>query len=379
MTELFPPIEPYDRGLLDVGDGNRVYWETCGNPGGKPAVMVHGGPGQGCVPRMRSTFDPERYRAVLFDQRGCGRSTPHAADPATSLRYNTTDHLVADMERLREHLGIDRWLVTGGSWGTTLALVYAERYPHRVSEIMVSAITTTRRSEIDWLYRGVARFFPEEWERFAAGAPGTGDLLARYARLMDDPDPRVRNQAARHWLRWEDVVLSLEPGAVPGIAMISPPGGPPPAGTDLPGDAGLAFVRICAHYFSHAAWLEEGAVIRDAGRLAGIPGVLIHGRLDMSCPADTAWQLARAWPGAELLIDDHSGHKGSDIKRAWMLGTLARFAGRLPAEQKAERPHDQRRDRDPPEQVQGESRAGDDQNDQKSQQENHFRASLSLK
>jgi proline iminopeptidase len=137
MVELYPPIEPYDHGLLDVGDGNHVYWETCGNPDGKPAVMVHGGPGQGITPNMRRTFDPARYRAVLFDQRGCGQSTPHASDPATDLRYNTTDHLVADMERLREHLGIDRWLLTGGSWGTTLALVYAERYPHRVSQIML--------------------------------------------------------------------------------------------------------------------------------------------------------------------------------------------------------------------------------------------------
>jgi proline iminopeptidase len=316
MIELYPAIEPYDEGMLDVGDGNQVYWETCGNPDGKPAVMVHGGPGQGCVPNMRRTFDPERYRAVLFDQRGCGRSTPHASDPATSMRHNTTDHLVADMERLREQLGIDRWLVTGGSWGTTLALVYAERYPHRVTEIMVSAIWTTRRSEIDWLYRGAARFFPEEWERFRAGAPGPGDFLASYARLMADPDPQVRNQAARHWLRWEDTVLSLEPGARP------------LADDDPPDAAGLAFARTTAHYYSHAGWLADGAVIRDAGRLAGIPGVLIHGRLDLSCPVDTAWELARAWPGSELLIDDHSGHRGSDTKRAWMLGTLGRFADR---------------------------------------------------
>jgi proline iminopeptidase len=316
MIELYPAIEPYDYGMLDVGDGNLVYWETCGNPDGKPAVMVHGGPGQGCVPNMRRTFNPERYRAVLFDQRGCGRSTPHASDPATSMVHNTTDHLVADMERLREHLGIDRWLVTGGSWGTTLALVYAERYPHRVTEIMVSAIWTTRRSEIDWLYRDVARFFPEEWERFQAGAPGPGDFLADYARLMADPDPQVRHQAAQHWLRWEDTVLSLEPNARP-VAD----DGPPDA-------AGLAFARTTAHYYSQAGWLEDGAVIRDAGRLAGIPSVLIHGRLDLSCPAQTAWELARAWPGAELLIDDHSGHRGSDTKRSWMLDTLARVADR---------------------------------------------------
>ena len=208
MTELYPLIEPYDQGLLDVGDGNLVYWETCGNPDGKPAVMVHGGPGQGCAPNMRRMFDPSRYRAVLFDQRGCGRGRPHASDPGTSLAHNTTDHLVADMERLREHLGIDRWLVTGGSWGTTLGLVYAERYPHRVSEIMLSAISTTRRSEIDWLYRGAGRFFPEEWERFryGSGAAGLdGDVVARYARLMEDPilmcgpRPRRAGTAGRTW------------------------------------------------------------------------------------------------------------------------------------------------------------------------------------
>jgi len=316
MVELYPPIEPYDQGLLDVGDGNLVYWETCGNPDGKPAVMVHGGPGQGVTPNMRRTFDPARYRAVLFDQRGCGRSTPHASDPATDMRYNTTDHLVGDMERLREHLGIDRWLLTGGSWGTTLALVYAERYPHRVSQIMVSAISTTRRSEIDWLYRGVARFFPEEWERFRDSAGGTdrdGDLVAAYARLMESADPQVRNQAASSWGTWEDVVLSLEPNARPLVR-------------GQPDRFVLAFVRICAHYFSHAGRLEDNAVIRDAPRLAGIPGVLIHGRLDLSCPVETAWELARAWPEAELLIDDHSGHLGSDTKRAWMLGTLGKFA-----------------------------------------------------
>ena len=319
MTELYPPIEPYDQGLLDVGDGNLVYWETCGNPDGKPAVMVHGGPGQGCAPGMRRLFDPSAYRAVLFDQRGCGRSRPHASDPRTSLEHNTTDRLVADMEALREHLGIERWLVTGGSWGTTLGLVYAERYPHRVSEIMLSAISTTRRSEIDWLYRGAGRFFPEEWERFRSGSGAArpdGDVVAAYARLMEDPDPAVRTKAAANWDRWENVVLSLEPNAKP-VADSEPVDG-----------YVLAFVRLCAHYYSHGGFLKEGTVIRDARRLAGIPGVLIHGRLDLSCPVTTAWELARAWPGAELLIDDHSGHRGSDLKRTWMLETLATFARR---------------------------------------------------
>jgi len=316
VTDLYPLVEPYEHGMLDVGDGNELYWEVCGNPHGKPAVMVHGGPGQGSAPNMRRMFDPQRYRAVLFDQRGCGRSTRHASDPATDMRYNTTAHLVDDMERLREHLGIDTWVVTGGSWGTTLALVYAQRHPQRVTQILLSAISTTRRSEIDWLYRGARQFFPEEWAAFRAGAQsdaGVDELPAAYANLMEDPDPTVRNNAASAWRAWEDTVLSLEPDA--------PPVSRGPADADT-----LAFVRICARYYAHGAWLEDGAVIRDAGLLGGIPGVLIHGRLDLSCPVVTAFELANAWPGAELLIDDHSGHRGSDVKRTWMLATMARFA-----------------------------------------------------
>jgi proline iminopeptidase len=317
MAGLYPEIEPYDHGMLDVGDGNCVYWEVCGNPAGKPALVVHGGPGQGCSPGMRRAFDPERYRVVLFDQRGCGRSTPHASDPATDMSCNTTEHLLADMERLREHLGIDRWLLRGGSWGSTLILAYAERHPHRVSEIVISAVTTTRRSEIDWLYRGVARFFPEQWERFRAGVPEAdrdGDLVAAYARLMEHLDPQVRAQAANAWSAWEDTVVSLEPNGKPNAYS-----GRPPA-------ALLAFVRICAHYFAHGAWLEEGALLRDAGRLAGIPGVLIHGRFDLSCPVDTAWELARAWPDAELVVLNDSGHQASDTKRERTLSVLDEFA-----------------------------------------------------
>src|SRR4051794_35640010 len=298
---MHPPIEPYDHGMLDVGDENLVYWETCGNPDGKPAVVVHGGPGAGCSTGARRSFDPARNRAVLFDQRGCGRSRPHASDPATNLSVNTTDHLIADMERLREHLGIERWLLYGGSWGSTLALAYAERHPERVSEIVLVAVTMSRRSDIDWLYRGVGRFFPEEWGRFRAAVPEAedGNLLAAYARRMDDPDPQVRWQAAHDWLAWEDAVISLESKGRPGTY------------SDRPPDAALAFVRICAHYFSNGAFLEEGALLRDAGALAGIPGILIHGRLDLGGPLVTAWELARAWPDAELVVIEDSGHTGS--------------------------------------------------------------------
>ncbi|MFD7316029.1 prolyl aminopeptidase [Streptomyces sp. NPDC056730] len=317
MGELYPQVEPYEKGMLDVGDGNVVYWEACGNPDGKPALVVHGGPGSGCGPGARRYFDPERYRVVLFDQRGCGRSTPHASDPATDMRHNTTQHLIADMELLREHLGIDRWLLYGGSWGSTLILAYAETYPERVSDIVISAVTTTRRSETDWLYRGVGRFFPEQWERFLAGAPGTprdGDIVAAYARLMEHSDAAVRERATADWCAWEDAVLSGETNGAS-----NPYGDRPPA-------AQLAFVRICAHYFSHGVWLEEGALLRDAHRLTGIPGVLVHGRLDMGGPLDTAWELARAWSDAELIVVGDAGHLGSDTTRTHVLRALDRFA-----------------------------------------------------
>jgi proline iminopeptidase len=317
VADLYPPIEPYADGMLDVGDGNHVYWEACGNPVGKPAVLVHGGPGSGSSPGMRRGFDPARYRAVLFDQRGSGRSTPHASQPGTDMRFNTTEHLIGDMERLREHLGIEGWLVTGGSWGSTLALAYAERHPRRVTEIVLISVTTSRRSEIDWLYRGAARFFPEAWERFRAGVPENerdGDLVAAYARLMEHPELGARERAAAAWCEWEDTVLSLEPE------------GSPRPFSDRPDAALLAFVRICSHYFAHGAWLEEGVLLRDADRLAGIPGVLIHGRQDISCPVDTAWQLAQAWPDATLHVVDGAGHQATGESRGRLLEALDGFA-----------------------------------------------------
>jgi proline iminopeptidase len=317
VAEPFPPIEPYEQGMLDVGEGNQVYWEASGHPEGKPAVVVHGGPGSGCGPGSRRSFDPQRYRLVQFDQRGCGRSTPHASHPTTDMSVNTTAHLLADMERLREHLGIDRWLLYGGSWGSTLILAYAERHPQRVSEIVIAGVTMTRRSEIDWLYHGVGRFFPEAWDRFRCGVPVAdrdGDLVAAYARLMEDPDQSVRSAAAAAWLAWEDAVISLEAN------------GTPNAYSARPAAAQLAFVRICAHYFSHGAWLDEGQLLRDAPRLAGIPGVLIHGRQDMGSPIGTAWELARAWPDAHLVVVADSGHTGSDAMRGEVLRAMAGFA-----------------------------------------------------
>ncbi|MFD9736122.1 prolyl aminopeptidase [Umezawaea sp. NPDC059074] len=315
MTSAFPVIEPYEDGFLDVGDGNTLYWKTFGNPDGKPAVVLHGGPGGGSPKGTQRSFDPEKYRIVLFDQRGCGRSTPHASNPTTDLSVNTTDHLVADIEKLRDHLGIDRWLVFGGSWGSTLALAYAQRFPERVTELVLVAVTTGTRAETDWLYRGAARFFPAEWAAFRAGVPDE-DLLAGYLRAVSDPDPEVREKAAATWCAWEDAVLSLEDNGNP--TMFS----------DRADDAMIAMVRICAHYGLHGAWLEEGALVRDVGKLAGIPGVLIHGARDMSCPTEAAWRLAQGWPDAELFLVPDAGHKGSPEFADRIRAALARFADR---------------------------------------------------
>lgn len=314
---LHPETQPHAEGMLDVGEGNRVHWTAHGNPAGKPAAVVHGGPGSGSNPGLLRLFDPSRYRVVLFDQRGCGASTPHASDPATDMRHNTTAHLVGDIEKLREHLGIGRWLLFGGSWGSTLILAYAEQHPERVSEIVLNGVTTTRRSEIDWLYGGLARFFPEAWERFRAGVPEAereGNIVAAYARSMNGKDPDVVARAAADWCAWEDAVLSSEPQ------------GPATPYGDRPTPARIAFVRIATHYFQHAAWLEEGALLRDADRLAGIPGALFHGRHDMSSPPDTAWHLARRWPDARLTFVADAGHKGSATLRAQLVAALDAFA-----------------------------------------------------
>ena len=291
MSELHPPIEPYDRGMLDVGNGHQVYWEACGNPSGKAAVVLHGGPGSGCPPFWRRYFDPSAYRVVLFDQRGCGRSVPHASDPSADLATNTTQHLIADIELLRTRVGIERWLVLGGSWGSTLGLAYAEAYPGSVSEMVLFSVVTTSRREVQWATRGVGTYFPEAWERFRDGVPPgdrEGDLVAVYHRLLQDADATVRENAARNWCDWENAQL---PSARYNDARFR-----------------MAFARLVTHYWHHAAFLEDGALIRDAGRLAKIPGVLIHGRLDAGAPLDIPWQVHEAWPGSELIVVDDAGH-----------------------------------------------------------------------
>ena len=315
--DLYPEIEPYDKGMLDVGDGQRIYWETCGNPGGKPALVLHGGPGSGCTPGQRRAFDPNAYRIVLFDQRGSGRSTPRV-DATTDLSANTTHHLVADVERLREHLGVDRWLVWGVSWGVTLALAYAEAHPASVSEMVLVSVTMTRPADVHWLYHETGRFFPAEWERFRAGvalAERDGDLVAAYHRLLNEqPDVELRERAAKDWCDWEDAVQSLEEGWAPNPRYADPA-------------FRMTFARLVTHYFHHRAWLADGQLLRDAHRLAGIPSVLVHGRLDLGGPPDTPWALARAWPDAELHLV-RTGHGGGREMAARMIEATARFSRR---------------------------------------------------
>lgn len=291
----YPEIEPYDSGLLDVGDGHRVYWETCGNPEGKPVAVLHGGPGTGCSEGMRQFFDPAKYRIVLLDQRGSGRSTPHAGDTVEALKANTTSHLIADLELLRETLKIDRWQLFGGSWGCVLGLAYAEQHPERVTEIVMMGLATDRQIEIDQLTGGLAEMFPEAYASFRDGVPENerdGDLSAAYYRLLTDPDPAVHEPAAQRWCAWESAML---------------PGVPPSPKFEDPRFR-LAFARTVTHYFSQGCFLEDGGILRNAGKLAGIPTVLAQGILDLSSLAGTPWLLEQALPDAELILVSGAGH-----------------------------------------------------------------------
>jgi proline iminopeptidase len=299
-------IAPYRTGLLNVGDDQVIAWECCGNPDGAPLLVVHGGPGSGRNVQARAWPDLGRHQAVLFDQRGCGLSRPHASDPNTALSANTTDHPIRDMELLRNSLGIERWMMTGGSWGSTLILAYAQRHADHVAGIVITGVTTTGRHEIEWLYRGARRLFPAAHERFVSHVPeasselfGDGGILDAYARRASSPDPVTRMAATQEWCRWEDTLIAHENHGRPGTY------------SGRPAVAQMAFVRISAHFFSHSAWLAEDQLLREAYRLTGIPAVLIHGRLDVASPFETARRLAEAWSGAELLVLDDSGHTDS--------------------------------------------------------------------
>lgn len=292
----YPAIEPYRTGRLAVGDGHDLYWELCGNPDGRPAVFLHGGPGSGSAPHHRRLFDPKRYKVLLFDQRGAGRSTPLGG-----LGANTTWHLVADVERLRALLGVESWLVFGGSWGATLALAYAETHPERVDALVLRGVFTGRRSEIDWFYRrGASLMFPDHWADFLEplDAAERAEPVAAYNRRLADPDLAVRNRAAAAWSGWERRLVTLRGG----------PAGRP--STAAPTTA--AFAAIENHYVHNALWLKEGQLLADAGCLAGIPGVIVQGRWDMVTPAATSHALAKAWPDTRHRVVESAGHAFSE-------------------------------------------------------------------
>jgi proline iminopeptidase len=279
--------------MLDVGDRHCIYWELCGNPDGKPAVFLHGGPGGGASPGHRRLFDPERYNLLVFDQRGCGRSTPHA-----SLDANTTWHLVDDIERLRAMIGAERWLVFGGSWGSTLALAYAETHPDRTAALILRGIFTLRRSELLWYYQeGASWLFPDKWERFLAPIPVAerGDLMAAYHRRLTGAAHEERMAAARAWSLWEGETITL----LPNLEFTA---------QHSEDRFGLAFARIENHYFVNAGFLDEGQLIRDASRLRDIPGTIVQGRYDVATPMKSAWDLHRAWPEAEFRLVADAGH-----------------------------------------------------------------------
>ncbi len=317
MECRFPPIEPFDSGMLDVGQGHRVYWERCGNREGRPVLYLHGGPGSGATPSARRYFDPEVYQAVLFDQRGCGRSRPLASDVNADLSSNTTAGLIADIEALRHHLGVERWsVVLGISWGTTLGLAYAQAHRERVTAMVLALVTTTSRREVDWLTREVGRIFPREWQRFANAVPEVLrhlPLVDAYATMLSDADPAVRAHAAREWCFWEDAHVSLAPGYRPNPRFQDP-------------DFRFLFARLVTHYWRHAAFLSEGQLLRDAATLDGVPGALIHGRYDVSSPLETAWRLSQRWSTSDLHVLDDAGHGNDESFPAAVIGALTRLA-----------------------------------------------------
>lgn len=299
--------------MLDVGDGNEVYWEEWGSREGIPALYLHGGPGGGLgTSRYRERFDLARMRVVGLEQRGCGRSTPHASDPSVSLAHQTTARLVRDVECLRKHLGIEAWLVNGVSWGSTLALAYAQAHPDRVLGVVLFAVTTTSRHEVDWVTEGVGMVFPEAWDRFAGHAEkaglgyqrGNGRLVDAYATLMESADPAVREHASQEWALWEDTHVSIGAG---GLRR-------DPRWHDE--RFRHAFVRLTAHYWSHDGFCEP-PLLERMDRLQDVPGVLLHGRRDISAPLRTAWELHRRWPGSALTVDEGDGHGGPSMINRW--------------------------------------------------------------
>ncbi|NYS25211.1 prolyl aminopeptidase [Rhodobacteraceae bacterium 2376] len=314
---LYPLTDPFDQRMLDVGDGHSIYVEQCGNPRGAPVVVFHGGPGGGCSPAMRRYFDPGHYRVVLFDQRGCGRSRPHA-----SVTANTTWHLVQDAEAIRQTLRIDRWMVFGGSWGATLGLAYAQTHPDRVAHLVLRGVFLGRATELEWFYGGGAgRFFPDLWARFAEMIPEDerGNLIAAYNRRLFCGDIRTETRFARAWAGWENALASIETRSL--------------TGAEGPAEYARAFARLENHYFSNNCFFEEdGQLLNNAARLADVPGTIVQGRYDMICPPVAAWNLHRAWPGSQMNLVPLAGHA---LSEPGITAELVRVTNGLRAEMSA--------------------------------------------
>lgn len=306
-NDLYPPTTPYDSGQLALDQRHAMYWETCGKPDGTAVVFLHGGPGAGASPDHRRFFDPAHYRIVIYDQRGAGRSTPLGA-----LTDNTTPHLIADLETLRRHLGIERWLVFGGSWGSTLALAYAQAHPDRVTGLVLRGIFLCRRSEFEWFLYGMGQFFPEAWQAFAGHLPEAerGDLLAAYHRRLIDPDPTVHLPAARAWSRYEGACSTLLPSPETVAAF----------GSDT---MALGLARIEAHYFVNGNFMAEDALLSGVAKIRHIPATIVQGRYDVICPVVTAEELHRAWPEAGFQVVPDAGHSAMEpgIRRALVAAT----------------------------------------------------------
>jgi proline iminopeptidase len=305
VTSPTPP-GPFDVGQLPVGDGHVVYYEQVGSPEGLPVVYLHGGPGSGCTPHARSYFDPVGHRAVLFDQRAAGRSTPHASQEGVHWASIDLAHHVGDLERLREHLGIDRWAVFGVSWGSVLGITYAQRHPDRVSALVLAAVSTGTADDVDWLTVHAGRFFPQQWQQSRDHIPKRLRqlrLVDAYHQLLMDPDPAVHHAAAAAWCRWEDAHVATTPTAQPNPRYVDP-------------RFRLGFARQVTHCWRHDCWLAPDEIVTNAPRLAGTPGWLIHGRLDVGSPLAAPWRIHQAWPGSQLIVVDDEGHGGAGMTHA---------------------------------------------------------------
>lgn len=300
---MHPSIQPFREGHLSLPDDTKIFWELSGNAEGVPVLYLHGGPGGGLgLGGYRRRFDPQKYLIVGMEQRGCYRSTPNAADDLSSLAQNNTQTVIDDIERLRVFLGIDQWAIHGVSWGSTLALAYALEHSNRILAIVLAAVTAGSREEIEWITEGMGRLFPEEWSRFASVCNHEDErVIEAYARLLQDSDMTTRLQAAAAWDRWESTHISLDPNWVPGPMFFDP-------------QEQLNFATLVTHYWAHDCFLaEEKAILSRIGELDGIPGVLLHGRHDISGPVSTAWKLHQNWPGSRLAVVEHEGHGGNDM------------------------------------------------------------------